>query len=124
MKTFLKLFLVLAVIAMTNFAVANAPPAELDTGNEFAIMINQTSDASAVILQSADNYVVSGIYASIKPMSCTMYESISQEGVVVPTIRSGVNYSYSYLYNTTLSQDSPTRLPYIEWLQPEFLRRV
>ena len=123
MKTFLKFFLVLVVIAMAGPAVANAPPAELDTGMEYAIITNQEFDAHAVILPSADNYVVSGLIASFNSDQGILYRSVSQEGVAVPTIRSGVSFTYGYFYNRSLSQDLSTGIPYIEWLRPEFLRR-
>ena len=123
MKTFLKFFLVLVVIAMAGPAVANAPPTELDTGMEYAIITNQEFDASAVILPSADNYVVSGLIASFDSNSYIQYRSVSQEGVAVPTIRSGVSSTYSYFYNIALSKHLSTWIPYIEWLKPEFLRR-
>jgi len=108
MKTFLKLYLVLVVIAISGTAVANAPPTELDTGMEYAIITNQEFDASAVILHSADNYVVSGLIASFNSDQCTRYSSVSLEGVAVPTIRSGVSFTYGYFYNTKDSYASST----------------
>ncbi|MFA5432914.1 MAG: hypothetical protein WC319_08590 [Candidatus Paceibacterota bacterium] len=123
MKTFLKFLFVLVVVAMAGPAVANAPPAELDTGMEYAIITNPEFDASAAILQSADNYFVSGTIASFSSDPRYSYKSVSPEGVAVPTIRSGVSSTYSYFYNTALSNDLSTWIPYIEWLKPQFLRR-
>jgi hypothetical protein len=99
MKNFLKLFLVLAfvVIGSATMPAANSPLAELDVGMEYAIIIDQDQ-----------HFISSGFQVCpiVAQSQTPEIEFLRSEGVVVPTIRSGVNSDLRCLYNILKSHAS------------------